>query len=120
MGMNDDESILSLSFTPDSQWLISGHSVTGDLRVWNAQYLSKKYQAFYMAAHEMGTYTLDMQSSSDKSCAGISNLSSSHSLQYAFSCCELPSLIVYGEVILMITSLRQYSGEITVFKFVKE
>lgn len=63
MSLNDDESILALTFSPDCHWLVSGHSVTGDLRVWNAQYLSKKYVAFHMMAHETGTYALDMQPS---------------------------------------------------------
>jgi len=60
MSVNDDETILALCFTPDTHWLLSGHSVTGDIRVWNAQYLSNKPAAVQMTAHEMGTQFLQI------------------------------------------------------------
>lgn len=58
MSVNDDESILALCFTPDTRWLLSGHSVSGDIRVWNARYLTNKPAAFHMMAHELGTHYL--------------------------------------------------------------
>ena len=61
MSVKDDESILSLVFTADTRWLLSGHSVTGDIRVWDAQYLNKKPVACCMAAHELGTHYLQVK-----------------------------------------------------------
>ncbi|XP_067928967.1 WD repeat, SAM and U-box domain-containing protein 1-like isoform X2 [Watersipora subatra] len=60
MSVNDDESILALSFTPDTRWLLSGHSVTGDIRVFNSQYLSTKPVACQLTAHELGTHCLQV------------------------------------------------------------
>ena len=51
---------MAVCFTPDTHWLLSGHSVTGDIRVFNALYLSTKPIAYQMTAHELGTQCLQM------------------------------------------------------------
>ena len=60
MSVNDDESIMTVCFTPDNHWLLSGHSVTGDIRVFNARYLANKPVASQFSAHDMGTHFLQM------------------------------------------------------------
>jgi len=59
MSAEDDESIISLSFTPDYQWLISGSS-KGDLRVWNALFLTERPVAMEFEAHELGVSCIQM------------------------------------------------------------